>query len=129
MVFCIICSVYYKRKRTRKHSISSEHAAVGPLEDANIQEHAYDEIDENAVAAEITNQGVAIDQHNKSGESTENEACGEDVPGHAYLTPYQPIVHYPNAIYKNMPSNFDKPQCLRTSDRFVEKYENTIVFN
>lgn len=129
MVFCIICAVYYKRKRTSKHSISSEHAAIGPLADANIQEHAYDEIDENAVTVEITNQGVAIDQHNKGGESTEDGASGDDVPGHAYLTPYQPIVHYPNAIYKNLPSNFDKPQCLRTSDGLVEKYENTIIFN
>ncbi|CAG2197016.1 MEGF10_11 [Mytilus edulis] len=65
MVLCIMCVVSYKRKRHSNDIISNENAAMGPIEDANIQEHAYDDIDENAIMADITNHGVVINQHIK----------------------------------------------------------------
>lgn len=128
MVLCIMCVVSYKRKRHSNDIISNENAAMGPIEDANIQEHAYDDIDENAIMGDITNQGVVINQHIKE-ESTASGDSVEDFPGDDYLTPYQPIARYSNAMYTNLPLNSDTPQCSRTADRFVEKYENTVIFH
>ncbi|CAG2255287.1 unnamed protein product [Mytilus edulis] len=56
MVLCIMCMVLYKRKRHSNEIISHENAFMGPIEDANIQEHTYADIDENAIMGDITNQ-------------------------------------------------------------------------
>lgn len=124
MFLCVFCTVYYKRKRQSNNFISN--AAIHSIEDANIQEHPYDEIDENAVMGEITNQGIAINQQDKDEISTASGASGEDVQEQDYLTPYQPIVNFPNAMYKNLPLNFVNS---RTSDFLDETYENTVIFN
>lgn len=129
MVLCIMCVVSYKRKRHSNDIISHENAGMGPIEDANIQEHAYDDIDENAIMGDITNQGVVINQHIKCEESPPSGACVEDFRGDDYLTPHQPIVRYSNAMYKNLPLRSDAPRCSGTTDCFVEKYENTVIFN
>lgn len=132
MVLCIMCVVSYKRKRHSNDIISNENAAMGPIEDANIQEHAYDDIDENAIIADITNQGVVINQHIKCEESAASGASEEDFTGDKgddHLMPHQPIVRYSNAMYKNLPLSSDTPRSSGTTDRFVEKYENTVIFN
>lgn len=70
MVLYIICVVYYKRKRHSNDILSNENAAMCPIEDANIQEHSCDEIDENAIMGHIINQGVVINNHSKREEIT-----------------------------------------------------------
>lgn len=128
MVLCIMCVVSYKRKHLSNDIISHKNAVMGPIEDANIQEHAYDDIDENAIMGDITNQGVVINQYIKE-ESTSSGDRVEDFPGDDFLTPYQLIVRYSNAMYKNLPLNSDTPKCSGTAGRFVEKYENTVIFH
>ncbi|VDI69235.1 Hypothetical predicted protein [Mytilus galloprovincialis] len=126
IVFFAMCAIHYKRKRHSNYIISN--AAMSPIEDADIQEHAYDEIDENVLSVELTNEEAVLQQHDRCDVSTASGSSRDDIPGHGYLTPYQPVVHYPNAIYKNLPLNSDIPHSSGTSDCIVETYENTVVF-
>lgn len=125
IVVCTMCAICYKRTRHTNDFIFIENAAMGQMGDENILEHVYDEIDENGVSAD---QVAVINNHDKSEVSSTYGASSECVTENDYLMPYQQTVHYPEAIYKNLPQNSAIPQCPTTSDIHFENYENTNIF-